>query len=68
MKPPGRTRASMLISVGTVVVVLAVLMFGLTTDSGAVDWVSVITAAAGFVMVGTGLFVAYRDAGNRTTT
>jgi predicted anti-sigma-YlaC factor YlaD len=66
MEPKKKTRVHMLTSVGTVIIVLAVLMFGLTTDSGAIDWISVITAAAGFVMVGTGLFLMFRADEPRT--
>lgn len=60
---PERGRATSLIVGGLAVVVVAVLLFGLETDSGEVDWISVIMAAAGAVMVVTGLFVAYRNRG-----
>ena len=36
------------------------VVFGLTADSGAIDWVGVITAAAGLIMVVTGLYRAFR--------
>ena len=36
------------------------LVFGLTTESGGPDWVGIITAAAGAIMVITGLFRAFR--------
>ncbi|HEU4356206.1 MAG TPA: hypothetical protein VFT27_11515 [Actinomycetota bacterium] len=55
-----------LISVGLAVIVLAVLLFGLTTESGEVDWVSVITAVAGVVMVAVGAFIAFRGRGTST--
>jgi len=48
---------------GLVYTVLAVLLFGLTTDGGAIDWVSVITAAAGIGLVATGLYLALRLGG-----
>jgi hypothetical protein len=35
------------------------VVFGLTTDSGAIDWVGIITATAGLIMILTGLFRAY---------
>ena len=35
-------------------------VFGLTTESGAVDWIGIVTAAAGLIMVLTGLLRAYR--------
>ena len=36
------------------------VVFGLTTTSGGPDWVGIITAIAGLVMVLTGLFRAFR--------
>jgi hypothetical protein len=36
------------------------VVFGLTTASGGPDWVGIITAIAGLVMVLTGLFRAFR--------
>ena len=36
------------------------IVFGLTTDSGDIDWVGIITALAGVVMVFTGLFQYFR--------
>lgn len=44
----------------------ASVVFGLTTDSGAIDWVGIIMATAGVVMVLTGLFRAYRPGTPRT--
>jgi hypothetical protein len=44
---------------GLCVVVTAVLLFGLTTATGAIDLVSVITAVAGGMMVVTGLYQAF---------
>jgi uncharacterized membrane protein YhhN len=44
---------------GLCVVVAAVLLFGLTTATGAIDVVSVITAVAGSTMVATGLYQAF---------
>ena len=35
--------------------------FGLTTASGGPDWVGIITAFAGLVMILTGLFRAFRE-------
>lgn len=63
---PDRGRALSLIVGGLAVVVVAVLLFGLETDSGETDWVSVIMAVAGAVMVVTGLFVAFRTRGTPT--
>jgi hypothetical protein len=36
----------------------ASVVFGLTTESGAVDWIGIITATAGLIMLLTGLFRA----------
>lgn len=44
---------------GLCVVALAVLLFGLTTATGAIDVVSVITAVAGGILVTTGLYRAF---------
>jgi hypothetical protein len=44
---------------GLCVVVAAMLLFGLTTATGALDVVSVITAVAGGTMVATGLYQAF---------
>jgi hypothetical protein len=68
MEPKEKTRGYMLTSAGTLIIVLAVLLFGLTTDSGEIDWISVITAAAGFVMAGTGLYLMFRTRGPRTAS
>lgn len=38
------------------------VVFGLTTESGDVDWVGMITAVAGAVMAITGLIRAFRTA------
>jgi hypothetical protein len=39
------------------------IVFGLTTSTGDVDWIGIITAVAGFVMVFTGLYQAFRGGG-----
>lgn len=36
------------------------IVFGLTTGGGGPDWVGIITAIAGLVMISTGLFGAFR--------
>ena len=43
------------------------VVFGLTKDGGGVDWVSIVTAAAGALMVFTGLFTARRGGKPHTT-
>ena len=44
----------------------ASVVFGLTTESGAIDWVGIVTATAGLIMVLTGLFRAYRPGAPHT--
>jgi isoprenylcysteine carboxyl methyltransferase (ICMT) family protein YpbQ len=44
---------------GLCVVVAAVLLFGLTTATGAIDVVSVITGVAGGTIVASGLYRAF---------
>jgi hypothetical protein len=44
----------------------ASVVLGLTTESGAVDWIGIVTATAGLIMVLTGLFGAFRS-GTRHT-
>jgi type IV secretory pathway VirB2 component (pilin) len=39
------------------------IVFGLTTSTGDLDWIGIITAVAGFVMVFTGLYQAFRGGG-----
>ena len=38
----------------------ASVVLGLTTESGAVDWIGIVTATAGLIMVLTGLLRAFR--------
>lgn len=42
------------------------VVFGLTTDGGGLDWIGIITLAAGAVMAITGLFTAFRSRGPHT--
>ena len=44
----------------------AAIVFGLTTDGGGLDWIGIITLAAGAVMVIGGLFTAFRNRGPHT--
>jgi len=43
----------------------AAVVFGLTMEGGGIDWVSIVTLAAGALMALTGLFTAYRKNGPR---
>jgi hypothetical protein len=63
---PQRVQPLSLIVGGLGVVVVAVLLFGLETDGGEPDWISIIMALAGAVMVVTGLIVAFRNRGRPT--
>jgi predicted Rossmann-fold nucleotide-binding protein len=44
----------------------AAVVLGLTTDSGAIDWIGIVTATAGLIMVLTGLFRVYRPGAPHT--
>ena len=57
MKTTGERTAWSLAAAGVGIIGVAVV-FGLTTASGDPDWVGIITALAGVVMVLTGLFRA----------
>jgi hypothetical protein len=43
----------------------AAVVFGLTMEGGGIDWVSIVTLAAGALMALTGLFTAYRKSDPR---
>ena len=47
-------------------IIAASVVFGLTTKSGAVDWIGIITATAGLVMLLTGLFRAFGGGASHT--
>jgi len=55
-----RNRGLLLTAAGMTTIVLAVLLFGLTTG-GAIDWVSVVTAVAGLVVVVQGLYLVFHN-------
>ena len=44
----------------------ASVVFGLTTEIGAVDWIGIVTATAGLIMVLTGLLRAFRPGTHHT--
>jgi len=61
----GRIVGWLTTAIGIVVVLIAVLLFGLsrtTNGETTVDWVSVITAVGGLVIVGRGLYMVVRHA------
>jgi uncharacterized membrane protein len=59
MEQTPRNQGLLFAAAGLSAVVLAVLLFGLTTSTGAIDVVSVITAVAGLACVATGLYQAF---------
>lgn len=59
MAPRGENAGLSLAAAGAGIIGAGVV-FGLTTESGAVDWVEIITAAAGLIMVFTGLIRVWR--------
>ncbi len=67
MEPKQSRILGMAMSVsGVAAIVLAVLLFGVTQEDGGPDWVSIITAVAGFVMLATGLYTLVHNKGGRT--
>ncbi len=60
MSPRGERNVGLTLAAAGAGIVGASVILGLTTESGAVDWVGIVTAAAGLIMVLTGLFKAYR--------
>lgn len=52
-------RGLQLLVVGIIVLALAVFVFGVTTTSGAPDWVSLVTVFAGVGMVISGLYMIF---------
>ena len=61
----GRIVGWLTTAIGIVVVLIAVLLSGLsrtTNGETTVDWVSVITAVGGLVIVGRGLYMVVRHA------
>ena len=60
MAPRGERNIGLTLAAAGAGIMGASVILGLTTESGAVDWVGIVTAAAGLIMVLTGLFRAYR--------
>ena len=59
MAPNGEKNVGVALAAAGVGIMGASVVFGLTIDSGAIDWVGIIMATAGVIMVLTGLFRAY---------
>ena len=55
-----RTYGLSLVAAGVASLLFAVLLVGLTTAGGAPDWVSIVTAIAGAVVLGDGLYILLR--------
>jgi hypothetical protein len=66
MAPRGEKNVGLTLAAAGAGIMGASVVFGLTTDSGAIDWVGIIMATAGFIMVLTGLFRAYRPGAPHT--
>ena len=60
MAPRGEKSVGLTLAAAGTGIIGACVVFGLTTESGAVDWIGIVTASAGLIMVLTGLFRAFR--------
>jgi hypothetical protein len=60
MGPRAEKHAGLTLAAAGAGIIGASLVFGLTTDSGAIDWIGIVTASAGLIMIVTGLFRTYR--------
>jgi hypothetical protein len=58
MAPRGEKNVGLTLDAAGAGIMGASVVFGLTTESGAADWIGIVTATAGFIMVMTGLFRA----------
>ena len=47
-------------------IIAAAVVFGLTSAAGGPDWVGIVTAAAGLMMIATGLLRAFRSGSPHT--
>jgi hypothetical protein len=64
MATNGDKRLGLTLAAAGVGIIGTSVVFGLTTVGGAIDWVGVIMATAGLIMVVTGLFRANRPGGS----
>lgn len=67
MEGKGENVGLSVFAAGVAIVVVAVLLFGITTGTGSVDWVSIVTAIGGALMAVGGLSIASRKGGTRGT-
>ena len=67
MAATGARNAGLALAAAGVGIMGVAMVFGLTTADGGPDWVGVVTAVAGLIMVATGLFRAFRRGAPHTT-
>ena len=60
MAPRGAKNAGLTLAAAGAGIIGASVVFGLTTESGAIDWVGLVMATAGLIIIVTGLFRTYR--------
>ena len=60
MTPRREKNAGLTLAAAGAGIMGASVVLGLTTEGGAVDWIGILTATAGLIMVLTGLFRAFR--------
>ena len=60
MATTGDRNVGLTLAAAGVGIIGVAVVFGLTTSDGGPDWVGIVTAVAGLVMVLTGLFRAFR--------
>jgi hypothetical protein len=66
MTTRGDKRVGLSLTAAGIGIMGVAVVFGLTTETGDLDWVGIITLAAGALMAITGLLTAYRNRGTRT--
>jgi hypothetical protein len=59
MTTRGERRVGLPLAAAGVGIMGAAVVFGLTTDGGGLDWIGMLTLAAGALMAITGLFTAF---------
>ncbi len=60
MAPRGEKNVGLTLAAAGAGIMGASVVLGLTAENGAVDWIGIVTATAGLIMVLTGLFRAFR--------
>ena len=67
MASTGERNVGLTLAAAGVGIMGVAVVFGLTTSDGGPDWVGIVTAAAGLIMVVTGLFRAFRRGASHVT-